>query len=59
MREDFGMSSAEIADAIEWAITTLLKDVRRRDAAAAGVSGKTRQIAAKANAGPRDDRRSM
>jgi AcrR family transcriptional regulator len=35
MREDFGMSSAEIADAIEWAMTTLLKDVRRRDAAAA------------------------
>lgn len=34
MREDFGMSSAEIADAIEWALTTLLKDVRRRDAAA-------------------------
>jgi len=41
MREDFGMSSAEVADAIEWAITTLLKDVRRRDAAAAGVSAKT------------------
>jgi AcrR family transcriptional regulator len=35
MREDFGMSSAEVADAIEWALTTLLKDVRRRDAAAA------------------------
>ena len=35
MREDFGMSSAEIADAIDWALTTLLKDVRRRDAAAA------------------------
>src|SRR5947207_15614068 len=35
LREDFGMSSAEIADAIEWALTTLLKDVRRRDAAAA------------------------
>jgi len=35
MREDFGMSSAEIADAIDWAMTTLLKDVRRRDAAAA------------------------
>ncbi|WP_315765469.1 MULTISPECIES: helix-turn-helix domain-containing protein [unclassified Bradyrhizobium] len=35
LREDFGMSSAEIADAIEWATTTLLKDVRRRDAAAA------------------------
>src|SRR5581483_3800833 len=35
MREDFGMSSAEIADAIEWALTTLLKDVRQRDAAAA------------------------
>jgi AcrR family transcriptional regulator len=35
MREDFGMSSSEIADAIDWALTTLLKDVRRRDAAAA------------------------
>ena len=35
LREDFGMSSAEIADAIDWALTTLLKDVRRRDAAAA------------------------
>jgi len=39
MREDFGMSSTEIADAIEWALTTLLKDVRQRDAAAAR-SGK-------------------
>ena len=39
MREDFGMSSAEIADTIEWALTTLLKDVRQRDAAAAR-SGK-------------------
>src|SRR5947207_14499320 len=38
LREDFGMSSAEIADAIEWALTTLLKDVRRRDAAAARLS---------------------
>jgi AcrR family transcriptional regulator len=35
LREDFGMSSAEIPDAIEWALTTLLKDIRRRDAAAA------------------------
>lgn len=35
MREDFGMSSAEIADTIEWALTTLLKDVRQRDAVAA------------------------
>ncbi|MBR1088594.1 TetR family transcriptional regulator [Bradyrhizobium manausense] len=35
MREDFGMTSSEIADAIEWALTTLLKDVRQRDAAAA------------------------
>jgi AcrR family transcriptional regulator len=35
LREDFGMSSAEIADAIDWALTTLLKDVRARDAAAA------------------------
>ena len=35
LREDFGMSSAEIADTIDWALTTLLKDVRRRDAAAA------------------------
>ena len=34
LREDFGMSSAEIADTIDWALTTLLKDVRRRDAAA-------------------------
>lgn len=43
MREDFGMSSAEIADAIEWALTTLLKDVRQRDAAAAcnGKAGKS------------------
>jgi AcrR family transcriptional regulator len=38
LREDFGMSSAEIADAIKWALTTLLKDVRRRDAAAARLS---------------------
>jgi len=30
LREDFGMSSAEIADTIDWALTTLLKDVRRR-----------------------------
>jgi hypothetical protein len=35
LREDFGMSSTEIADAIDWALTTLLKDVRRRDALAA------------------------
>jgi AcrR family transcriptional regulator len=35
LREDFGMSSAEIADTIDWALTTLLKDVRRRNAAAA------------------------
>jgi len=35
LREDFGMSSGEIADAIDWALTTLLKDVRQRDAAAA------------------------
>jgi AcrR family transcriptional regulator len=42
MREDFGMSSAEIADAIEWALTTLLKDVRRRDAAAARGSADKR-----------------
>jgi hypothetical protein len=35
LREDFGMSCAEIADAIDWALTTLLKDVRQRDAAAA------------------------
>ncbi|MBR1266251.1 TetR/AcrR family transcriptional regulator [Bradyrhizobium sp. AUGA SZCCT0222] len=38
LREDFGMSSGEIADAIEWALTTLLKDVRRRDTAAARLS---------------------
>jgi AcrR family transcriptional regulator len=38
LREDFGMSSAEIADAIEWALTTLMSDVRRRDAAAARLS---------------------
>lgn len=37
LREDFGMSSAEIADTIDWALTTLLKDVRQRDAAAARV----------------------
>jgi AcrR family transcriptional regulator len=35
LREDFGMSSAEIADTIDWALTTLLKDIRRRDAVAA------------------------
>jgi len=35
LREDFGMSSTEIADAIEWALSTLLNDVRKRDAAAA------------------------
>ncbi|TPQ35047.1 TetR family transcriptional regulator [Bradyrhizobium guangdongense] len=44
LREDFGMSSNEIADAIEWALSTLLNDVRKRDAAAAkqraGKSGK-------------------
>ncbi|MBR0712928.1 TetR/AcrR family transcriptional regulator [Bradyrhizobium liaoningense] len=44
LREDFGMSSTEIADAIEWALSTLLNDVRKRDAAAArqraGKSGK-------------------
>ena len=40
LREDFGMSSAEIADAIEWALSTLLKDVRRRDAAAAKLSSE-------------------
>ena len=57
LREDFGMSSAEIADAIEWALTTLLKDVRRRDAAAArlssgkgGHSPRKRTAAAKAPA---------
>jgi AcrR family transcriptional regulator len=35
LREDFGMSSTDIADAIEWALSTLLNDVRKRDAAAA------------------------
>jgi len=35
LREDFGMSSAEIADAIDWALRVLLKDVRQRDTAAA------------------------
>src|SRR3984893_1959758 len=35
LREDFGMSSTEIADAIDWALTTLLKAVRRREALAA------------------------
>jgi hypothetical protein len=35
LREEFGMSSGEVADAIEWALTTLLKDIRRRDADAA------------------------
>jgi AcrR family transcriptional regulator len=57
LREDFGMSSAEIADAIEWALTTLLKDVRRRNAAAArlssgkgGASPRKRAAAAKAPA---------
>jgi AcrR family transcriptional regulator len=47
MREDYGMSSAEVADAIDWALTALLKDVRRRDAAAAaqsrGSSNKSRR----------------
>ena len=42
MREDFGMSSGEIADTIEWALTTLLKDVRRRDGAAARGSADKR-----------------
>ena len=45
MREDFGMSSAEIADAVDWAMTTLLKDVRRRDAAAARPSLPRARIA--------------
>jgi len=35
LREDFGMSSTEIADAIDWALSTLLKDIRQRDVAAA------------------------
>ncbi|GLR85327.1 TetR/AcrR family transcriptional regulator [Bradyrhizobium iriomotense] len=52
MREDFGMSSTDVADAIEWALTTLLKDVRQRDAAAArsgkvGKSPRKRTTAAK------------
>jgi hypothetical protein len=47
LREDFGMSSTEIADAVEWATTTLLKDVRRRDAAAA------KQPTSAADASPR------
>src|SRR5436189_34451 len=42
LREDFGMSSGEIADTIEWALTTLLKDIRRRDAAAARLSADKR-----------------
>ena len=46
MREDFGMTSSEIADAIEWALATLLKDVRQRDAAAAR-SGKAGNKAGK------------
>jgi hypothetical protein len=55
MREDFGMSSAEVADTIEWALTTLLKDVRQRDAAAArsskaGKPPRTRSTAAKEQA---------
>src|SRR6266581_974251 len=57
LREDFGMSGAEIADAIEWALTTLLKDVRSRDAAAArlssdvdGPSQRKRTAGAKARA---------
>ena len=49
LREDFGMSSTEIADAIEWALTTLMKDVRRRDAAAA-------RLAPAGGAGPRRKR---
>jgi len=52
LREDFGMSSAEIADAIEWALTTLLTDVRRRDAAAARLaSGKGGHAPRKRTAG--------
>jgi AcrR family transcriptional regulator len=54
LREDFGMSSTEVADAIDWALTTLLKDVRRRDAAAGrlvsapnGPSPRKRTAAAK------------
>lgn len=38
LREDFGMSSAEIADAVGWALTTLLNDVRQRDVVAAKVN---------------------
>jgi AcrR family transcriptional regulator len=47
LREDFGLSSSEIADAVEWATTTLLEDVRRRDAAAApaGASPRKRSTA--------------
>ena len=54
LREDFGMSSAEIADTVEWALTTLLNDVRRRDAAAARQScGNDGQSPRKRTAGAR------
>ncbi|UFZ06989.1 TetR/AcrR family transcriptional regulator [Bradyrhizobium ontarionense] len=58
LREDFGLSSSDIADAIEWATTTLLKDVRRRDAAAArqaapaGASARKRRTATSKAAKP-------
>lgn len=35
MREEHGFSGDEVADAVEWAMTTLLADLRRRDEAAA------------------------
>jgi AcrR family transcriptional regulator len=54
LREELGMSSSDIADAIGWALTTLLKDVRKRDAAAAkltaGPAPRKRAAAAKAPA---------
>jgi len=54
LREDFGLSSSEIADAVEWATTTLLEDVRRRDAAAApaGASPRKRSTATSKAAKP-------
>jgi AcrR family transcriptional regulator len=59
MREDYGMSSEEVADAIDWALTTLLKDVRRRDAAAAAQPrGSSNKSGGKADGGKDQDGRS-
>ena len=57
LREDFGMSSAEIADAIDWALTTLLKDVRRRDAARRAAVFRQRHVNRGENGRPARERR--